>query len=37
MTTRQSAEADFKALKDAQTAGDFAVAGAVVASRDDGR
>ena len=29
-----AAGADFKALKDAQTAGDFAVAGAVVASRD---
>ena len=30
-----SAEADFKSLKDAQAAGDFAVVGAVVASRDD--
>ena len=30
-----AAEADFRALKDAQAAGDFAVVGAVVASRDD--
>jgi uncharacterized membrane protein len=30
-----SAEADFRSVKDAQAAGDFAVVGAVVASRDD--
>jgi uncharacterized membrane protein len=31
----ESAETDFKSLKDAQAAADFAVVGAVVASRDD--
>ena len=30
-----AAEADFKSLKDAQSAADFAVVGSVVASRDD--